>query len=360
MNIMVFNVPAETVGALSILNEFYDEIKANNSDINWIFVLSKPELVETSNIKVLRFPWVKKSWIHRIFFDNFIAANLVEKYNVNTVISFQNVTIPHINVDQVLYVHNSLPFVDYKFTLKENRHLWIYQNVLSKKIFRSIKKASKVIVQTEWMKKECVVKTGINDEKIKIISPSINSKIEKEFIPNDSSLTTFFYPASEFIYKNHQVVIEACKILKNNGYSDYEVIFTLEGDENTHISNIYNEAKEFQLPIKFVGSLSRDKVFELYTTSILLFPSYIETFGLPMLEARMHNGIIIASDCPFSHEILDKYENVYFFNPFNVAELYDIFSGFLSGGLCYKIPGERYNVEDKYNWKELLIDLNSI
>lgn len=31
----------------------------------------------------------------------------------------------------------------------------------------------------------------------------------------------------------------------------------------------------------------------------------------------MHRSVILASDCPFSHEILDDYENAYFFDPFN-------------------------------------------
>ena len=57
MNIMVFDVPAATVGALSILNDFYDEVKIHqDKSINWIFVLSKPNIEETENIKVLRFP----------------------------------------------------------------------------------------------------------------------------------------------------------------------------------------------------------------------------------------------------------------------------------------------------------------
>lgn len=61
MNIMVFDVPAEHRGALSILNDFYDEVKSHHDkNINWIFVVSKPTLPETENIKVLRFPWVRK------------------------------------------------------------------------------------------------------------------------------------------------------------------------------------------------------------------------------------------------------------------------------------------------------------
>ena len=53
----------------------------------------------------------------------------------------------------------------------------------------------------------------------------------------------------------------------------------------------------------------------------MIFPSYIETFGLPLLEAKKCDTIILASDCPFSHEILDDYDKVYYFNPFDAKEL---------------------------------------
>ncbi|MFY3790517.1 glycosyltransferase [Ureibacillus sp. MALMAid1270] len=324
MNIMVFNVPAETVGALSILNEFYGEVRNSQEKIiNWTFVLSKPTLEETENIRVLRFPWVKKSWLHRLYFDNIIAPRLIKDYKIDKVISYQNIIIPNTDVTQTLYVHNCLPFIDYKFSLKENRHLWIYQNIISRKIIKSIKKADKVIVQTKWMKEAIIEKTNVESEKIKVVPPKINLAVKQYFKPNEESYSTFFYPASEFVYKNHKVIVEACKKLKSENIN-FKVIFTLDGNENENIANLYQEVKKYQLPIEFVGNLQRDKVFEFYTKSILLFPSFIETFGLPLLEARLHRGLIIASDCPFSHEVLDGYKNAYFFEPFDSNKLAEL------------------------------------
>ena len=69
------------------------------------------------------------------------------------------------------------------------------------------------------------------------------------------------------------------------------------------------------------GYINRNEVFENMKTKVLIFPSYIETVGLPLLEAKLIGTIILASNTPFSHEILDGYENAYFFNPFNADEL---------------------------------------
>jgi glycosyltransferase involved in cell wall biosynthesis len=279
---------------------------------------------------------------------------LIKKYNIDKVLSFQNVIISHTKIKQILYVHNSLPFIDYKFTLKENRHLWIYQNIIGRSIIKSIKKADKVIVQTEWMKKACIKKSGIESGKIDVIPPQINLDIKNFFEPNEKSLSTFFYPASEFTYKNHKVIVEACKKLKDKNINNFKVIFTLKGDENEHISELYKESKHQQLPIEFVGSLAREQVFDLYTKSVLLFPSYIETFGLPMLEAKLYKGIILASDCPFSHEILNGYENAYFFDPFKADELEELIENILTNKIKY-LNMQRQIIKDSVNeWIRLL------
>ncbi|MFB6804681.1 glycosyltransferase [Peribacillus butanolivorans] len=327
-------MPAETVGALSILNEFYAEANLDKN-IKWIFVLSKPNLEETDNVSILRFPWIKKSWVHRFYFDNVIAPQLVKKYKIDSVLSFQNIIIPHVKVNQILYVHNALPFIDHKFSFFQNRNLWIYQNIISRKIIKSIKQANNVLVQTEWMKKACVDKTNVNQQKVEVVYPKINVEIKKNFEPNNNAFSTFFYPASEFIYKNHKIIVEACKKLKEENISDFIVLFTLHGNENAHISALYEEVQYHQLPIKFVGNLTRNEVFDLYTKSVLLFPSYIETFGLPLLEGKLHKEIVIASDSPFSHEILDGYENAYFFNPFDVSELIAIMKKILRNEIKY-------------------------
>lgn len=329
MRIMVFDVPAESGGALSVLHEFYNEFKLDQEN-EYIFVLSLPELKETSNIKVLRFPWIKKSWGHRIYFDRFIAPKLIKEYKVDKVLSLQNITIPNTKVYQSVFVHNALPFSEYRFSFIENRLLWIYQNIIGKNIMKSIKRADHVIVQTNWMKKKCIEQLQVIPERIEVKPPKIDIEVKKTFEKTKESTSTFFYPASGVVFKNHKVVVDACLMLKEEQITDYKVIFTLKGDESEHIVNLYNISKKNELPIKFIGSLTREEVFDFYLKSILLFPSYIESVGLPLLESRLHKSLIVASDCAFSHEILDGYRNKYYFNPFNADELVKLMKSVLN------------------------------
>lgn len=351
MNIMVFNVPAESAGALSILNDFYEEVKAaENVHVNWIFILSKPKLRDTKNIKVLNFPWIKKSWVHRLYFDYIVAPKLVKKFKINKIISFQNVIIPNVSVKQILYMHNALPFVDYKYGIREDRKLWIYQNIIGKKIRKSVKEAEQVIVQSNWIKQACINKTGISESSIAVIPPTIKEEVTNYFEPTLEAKKVFFYPAGGLQHKNHKIIIEACKKINQTG--NYKVIFTLDGDENNHVSRMYQETKNHQLPIKFVGHLSREKIFEQYTKSVLIFPSIIETYGLPLLEARLHKGMVLASDCSYSTEVLKGYGNAHFFNPFEAGELACLMKSVIKGEISYsKTPGT-----DEYYVKESLLE----
>ena len=321
-NILVYDVAASASGALSVLNDFYNEVKEHeDKSIKWTFVVSKPHLEDTENIKIVRIPWVKKSWIHRLFCDHFIAPKLINKNNIDKVFSLQNVLVPLTNVTQILYLHQSLPFAEYRFKITENFHLWIYQNVISRLIFSGIKKAERTIVQANWMKVACKEKIGVNEDKIIVIPPVINIVPEKFFSYKNMPITMFIYPATPQVYKNHKIIIEACKLLIEDGIKDFQVIFTLTGKENKLSRQLRQQTEKYGLPIKFIGSIEREKLYDWYSKAILILPSYIESFPLPLLEAKINKAPILVSNSAFSHEILDGCENVKFFNPTKEIEL---------------------------------------
>lgn len=352
MRIMVFDVPANIGGALSILNEFHTEVKSCvKEDIEWFFILSEPFLEETKNIRVLRYPWIKKSWIHRIYFDQIIAPKLVKQYNVDKIFSLQNIVVPRVAKKQILYIHQSLPFVNYKFKFKENKLFWIYQNIISLIIYSSMKKAVRVIVQTEWMKKACIEKGDISDNKIIVVPPKLHIKVDKVFKHSKNSLITFFYPASSSYYKNHRIIVEACEHLVRNNNLSFNIIFTLKGDEDKHIESLYKKVQSNNLPIEFIGNISKEEVYEYYTKTFLVFPSYVETYGLPLLECRLHEGIIIAADTEFSKEVLRGYEKALYFDPFDSNSLTVLLEKAIMGELNFRKSDD--NIKNPIN-KSLL------
>ena len=76
---------------------------------------------------------------------------------------------------------------------------------------------------------------------------------------------------------------------------------------------MYGVCKNKNLNINWIGTLDYAEVIGMYEKSVLLFPSYVETFGLPLKEARTVGAPILAADMPFSREILDGYDKVKYF-----------------------------------------------
>ena len=56
-------------------------------------------------------------------------------------------------------------------------------------------------------------------------------------------------------------------------------------------------------------------------TETVIFPSKIETWGLPITEAKEFKKKMILANLPYAHETLGNYEDVFFFNPDSAEEL---------------------------------------
>ena len=75
--VLVYDLHASENGALAILKDFYeDAIKHKN--INWVFIVSNAKISKAHNVQVLSYPWVKKSWFHRLFFQFLQLHDLIK------------------------------------------------------------------------------------------------------------------------------------------------------------------------------------------------------------------------------------------------------------------------------------------
>ena len=319
MRTLVYDVAADSGGAATVLQSFYEEFKKDTEN-EYIFVLSVYELPETENIKVLNFPEVKKSMLHRLYFDHFVAHKLVKQYQADRVLSLQNIELPHAKVPQIVYEHNALPFSEYKFKPWEAFRPWYSQQILGRMMKKSIRRAEKVLVQTNWMKEEIIRQYGIPADRVEVKFPPVEMPKPHPW-KMDETCPTFFYPAGPPAYKNHRTFLKACELLKEQGMEDYRVIWTVTGEENEGMKKLKAEAEEKQLPIEFIGPVPRTQLFEQYASSVLVFPSYIETIGLPLLEARSVGAPILSADCLYARDGVGDYERAEFYPPMDAEKL---------------------------------------
>lgn len=319
MNIVLIDVPAVTSGALTILMEYYNYAKLDKEN-HWTFIVSKPILEPCNNITIIRKPWIKKSWIHRIVFDIFFAKKIINKQYPNHIISLQNTMYDVKAEKKILYLHQSLPFLEKQYSIFHFK-LWMNQKIISKFILKSLKISDEIIVQTNWMKEKCQSKYKIDHHKIKVEKPHPIIKVSKKYDKNNMNTLQFFYPATPLVYKNHLDIVKAALLLKKQGIENYQIFFTIKGNENNYARKISKIVKKNNLPIIFLGNITLEQVYNFYSNSILLFPSLLESLGLPLMEAKLHFTPIIAAHTLFGHEVLEGYKNCFFYDLGNSSQL---------------------------------------
>ena len=309
MNILVLDTAASTSGAETVLTQYYEKVKSDKSN-KYYFCVSIIPLYASPNITILSFPWTKLSWVHRLFFDYIYSKVIIHRYKIDHVISLQNMGLPFCNLPQTIFLQNALPFSKHRFSFFKEPILWLYQNVIGKLICRSLNEATCIIVQTNWMKNAIVSSLGISSSKIIVEKPLLKLSPTRIF-DSSSFKNTFFYPATRYCYKNHIVIYKAVQILKNQGITNFKIILTLTYSSLPHdCKEIHNQLRNY---FQLAGILPHEKVFDLYSHAILIFPSYLETVGLPLIEAKLCNSPIIVANEPFAREILSDYCCVDFF-----------------------------------------------
>jgi glycosyltransferase involved in cell wall biosynthesis len=164
-----------------------------------------------------------------------------------------------------------------------------------------------IIVQSESM--GCVLQNcGILRDKIKIIA-YIDNKISshKNHDKHSNREKCFLYVSSDDPHKNHKTLIESwCLLAKESIYP--KLIVTIEKKTKLH-KYIDNMIIEFNLNIEVKPKLQRTEVLDLYSKSTaLIFPSFFESYGLPLVEAVQNGLPVLASELDYVRDILDPVE----------------------------------------------------
>ncbi len=131
----------------------------------------------------------------------------------------------------------------------------------------------------------------------------------------------FLYVGNAYPHKNLERLLEAIARIKEQ---KPEIKLVLVGHEDFFYKKLKEKVAEMKLEqnVLFYGPVKREELPSLYQKALaLVFPSLMEGFGLPAIEAIANGCLVLVSDLPVFHEILD--EAVLYFNPQdskNIAE----------------------------------------
>ncbi|WP_462351474.1 glycosyltransferase [Fusobacterium varium] len=319
--IVVNNPAAKTSGALTILKEFLKKISSLKCSHRFFVIVSVEELkdYETDKLKIIVVP--NQHFKERIFWDFYRLKKFLKEKDIipDIFFSIQNTGVNlSKNIPQILYYHQPLSIVKLNWNpfKKEERLFWIYKNIYPFFIKMYLDRIKKIIVQTEWVKKEFSQKFNYNLKNIIVVKPSINLPDISKIKMISKEKFRIFYPATPLVYKNHEIIIKALGELKKEKKdlaNDLECIFTFSEKENGRINGLIKKNNVEDI-IKLVGKIPYERVLEYYKSSdLMIFPSKLETLGLPLMEAKHFNLNILVIDLPYSREVIGNYKKAIYF-----------------------------------------------
>ncbi|MCE0493781.1 glycosyltransferase [Vibrio salinus] len=196
------------------------------------------------------------------------------------------------------------------------------------------KKIAQFLVQTESMKSTIdnwVNSEGLNQKcsiKITPFVPEIDENDHADSNLPDSTDSDFIYVADGQPHKNHINLLKAWEILASQGHFP-KLLLTLPERDYELKSQIKQLSEKKGLSIYDIGMVSNKDIIGLYNESkALIFPSTLESFGLPLVEANQCGLPIIASELDYVRDVCEPCQTFDPNSPISIARAVTRFLGY--------------------------------
>jgi glycosyltransferase involved in cell wall biosynthesis len=368
-------------GGLSILLQFISELRESNSRFQIVCFVHSNESIDTRlfhNIPfiIISLPFSSKSWLFRIYYEYFAFYIFSLSVDVKLWIALHDIT-PFVKAQyRLLFYHNAILFwrppISELFSSLPVLIAWMSYRLF---VPINIHLNNVIVVQSSWIREELARLFSIDSNKFAVIDSRISFNNYKLFFRShgtflDSSLPLptsshgsskqyiLIYPCLPRPFKNLYRLMSAITEL---WYEQFNVILLLTFDKNTnHLSK--QLSKHFSGPqFRYLGYLKQSDLFSAYRLSdFLIFPSTLETLGLPLLEFSNCTGkSILASNLPYAIESLKNYSLKYFFDPYDISSIKSTILDCLEGNIpsssvSIQYPNISVRPTSKVSWASLI------
>ena len=172
---------------------------------------------------------------------------------------------------------------------------------------------------------------------VKVAIPEFTEEIVLSRINLDTTKMHFFYPSFPRSFKNFEVILEAISYLSDEIKEKVQFHFTTVKDTKTKYAKFLLKKYGHLSQVNFMGEISRKELLTYYNSiDCLLFPSKLETWGLPISEAKSYKKPILVANLPYAKETIGDYEKVTFFDENNPKELAELITKFVNHKLEFQ------------------------
>lgn len=162
------------------------------------------------------------------------------------------------------------------------------------------------LVQTPSMKQR--IRVVVKPSAPVLIAPLVESRIASRSVNTllaPTQLPNFVYVASGEGHKNHRNLLEAWCLLAIEGIRPSLVLTVDESCFSDLCTWMTEKIKRYGLNATNLGTVGAAGINNLYELSdVLIYPSQLESFGLPLIEASAFGLDVVASELDFVRDVV--------------------------------------------------------
>ncbi len=354
--IVLSGVNVREVGALSVFRDALASLAREYGDQYEIVALVKRrDLFDIAGVTYFEYPNIMRSWLARVRFEYWTARGISARLKPKLWLSMHDIT-PNVSAEtRAVYCQNpslfyrtTIPefFLDWRFGLFTFFYRFLYRI--------NIHANNYVIVQQDWIRESFMRLYGTKN--VVVAHPALNPPTASRKSPDEvmNRPFRFFYPMFPRTYKNPELCLKAARILESRGFNQFELWLTFDASVNKYAAHVQKEFADVR-SVRWLGLLARERIFDLYDEAdCLLFPSRLETWGLPISEFRLFGKPMLLADLPYAHETAAGSGKVRFFDPHDANALADLMMQAAKGEAIFqRSPDVAINPPYARNWSEL-------
>jgi glycosyltransferase involved in cell wall biosynthesis len=151
----------------------------------------------------------------------------------------------------------------------------------------------------------------------------------------------FLYVGRITARKGIKTLLEACAILKSQGYVDYSLLIVGKGDQREELE-AFIKARDFEEQVIWAGWVEYGNLGSYFQQAdVFVFPTFEDVWGMVVPEAMVFGKPVLCSNGAASCELIVSGENGYIFDPSSAKELADKMQIFIDNPDLIESMGER-------------------
>lgn len=220
--------------------------------------------------------------------------------------------------------------------------------------------SKQIIAISEFTKKEYIAHSSISEDKVSLTYEAADVLSTEPARPEQITADTKFllYVGQQSDYKNIRRLMQAHQTLRATR-PDLQLVLVGSLNEAAMRNKKWAEEKGLQ-GIVFTGFVSDDELAWLYQNcQTYVFPSLMEGFGLPGLEAMMHDAPVASSSATCLPEVYG--EAAKYFDPTSVQDMASTIAEIIDNKDVRKDLITKGKVQAaKYSWKRMAAQTKAV